>query len=102
LLLSDGFTSYVTGPVGLPLPAPIEGAYINAVSAAGERAGDDYTRLHSGDPTQWVQPVADSVTVAASITGVYGAGRAAIGCGLPMASGPPTNTSGVRSHEKAM
>jgi hypothetical protein len=46
--------------------------YINTLSAAGNTPGDDYTRLHSGDSEQMVQPVLDAVTVAATVTSVYG------------------------------
>jgi len=70
--------------VGQHLPGPAKSGYVSAVAGLGARAGDDSDRLHSGDPSQWLQPVSDSVTVALTVTGVVGLGRAVVGCGLRM------------------
>jgi RHS repeat-associated protein len=68
--------------IGQHLPGQAKQQYINLLKAAGERAGDDYTRLDSGDPWQMVQPVSDAITIAATVTGVWGVARAVVGCGL--------------------
>ncbi len=68
--------------VGQHLPGPVRDKYVEAVAWTGNRAGEDYQKLHSSDPSQWVQPVTDALTVAVTVTGMYGGVRLIGGCAL--------------------
>ena len=61
--------------IGQQLPPSARASYVSGVAALGSRIGEDNADLNSGDPTRWVQPVGDAVTVAATVTGIWGGVR---------------------------